>query len=201
MLTELMRDNFPQDSPENHELGELEELAGQLLEEIESQRDLTYAESGDLEADFQPLTTLAFLGRMRTLYSRHPVAQGKNLVLQDPWNGTITTDQRLLGRVLGNMIKNALEASESGDTVSVRCEEFGSQVAFRVHNAKVMPEEVQMQVFQRSFSTKGGAGRGIGTHSMKLFGERYLKGEVSFTSRAPEGTTFSLILPKLETSQ
>jgi hypothetical protein len=33
---------------------------------------------------------------------------------------------------------------------------------------------------------------------MKLFGERYLKGEVSFISREPEGTTFSLVLPKVE---
>ena len=41
-------------------------------------------------------------------------------------------------------------------------------LTFSVHNAAVMPPEVQMQVFQRSFSTKSEAGRGIGTHSMKL---------------------------------
>jgi signal transduction histidine kinase len=32
---------------------------------------------------------------------------------------------------------------------------------------------------------------------MKLFGERYLGGSVAFTSRAPEGTVFSLTLPKV----
>ena len=133
---------------------------------------------------------------MKSLYSRHPVAHGKHLTLLDPWYGTMTTDERLLGRVLGNMIKNALEASEPGGTVTIQCLDLGNQIAFRVHNDGVMPEEVQMQVFQRSFTTKGEAGRGIGTHSMKLFGERYLKGEVSFTSREQEGTTFSLVLPK-----
>mgnify|MGYP006293419399 CR=1 len=36
-----------------------------------------------------------------------------------------------------------------------------------------------MLLFKRSFSTKG-VGRGIGTYSMKLFGEKYLKGKVDF---------------------
>jgi sensor histidine kinase regulating citrate/malate metabolism len=33
-------------------------------------------------------------------------------------------------------------------------------------------------------------GRGIGTYSMKLFGEKYLKGKVWFTSSAENGTSF-----------
>jgi sensor histidine kinase regulating citrate/malate metabolism len=46
-----------------------------------------------------------------------------------------------------------------------------------------------MQLFQRSFSTKG-TGRGIGTYSMKLFGEKYLEGRVDFESTRENGTTF-----------
>jgi sensor histidine kinase regulating citrate/malate metabolism len=59
-----------------------------------------------------------------------------------------------------------------------------------------MPREVQLQVFQRSFSTKARSGRGIGTYSIKLFVERYLKGTVGFTSDEPGGTTFTVTLPK-----
>lgn len=58
-----------------------------------------------------------------------------------------------------------------------------------------MLHEVQAQVFQRSFSTKGND-RGLGTYSMKLFGENYLKGKVYFQSDADKGTTFFLALPK-----
>jgi hypothetical protein len=47
--TELIRERVPKDSPEDHELAELAELAEQLLEEIQAQRDLTYAESGELQ--------------------------------------------------------------------------------------------------------------------------------------------------------
>jgi sensor histidine kinase regulating citrate/malate metabolism len=53
-----------------------------------------------------------------------------------------------------------------------------------------MPPEVQLQIFQRSFSTKG-KGRGVGTYSMKLLTERYLGGKLAFTSAAGEGTTFT----------
>jgi sensor histidine kinase regulating citrate/malate metabolism len=52
-----------------------------------------------------------------------------------------------------------------------------------------------MQIFQRSFSTKG-TGRGIGTYSVKLLTEKYLQGEVSFISTKEFGTTFYITIPK-----
>lgn len=58
----------------------------------------------------------------------------------------------------------------------------------------VMPSTVQNQVFQRSFSTKG-AGRGLGTFSIRLLTENYLGGEVGFTSTAGSGTVFRAAYP------
>ena len=67
-------------------------------------------------------------------------------------------------------------------------------MVFRVANPSVMPPDVQNQVFQRSFSTKG-ENRGLGTYSMRLLTERYLKGHVSFTSDKAHGTVFRVRLP------
>lgn len=53
-----------------------------------------------------------------------------------------------------------------------------------------------LRVFQRYFSTKSGDGRGLGTHMMKLVGETLLKGTVSFSSSAEDGTTFRIRLPR-----
>jgi sensor histidine kinase regulating citrate/malate metabolism len=57
-----------------------------------------------------------------------------------------------------------------------------------------IPEDVRLQIFQRSFSTKG-SGRGLGTYSMKLFGENYLHGRVYFRTNEKQGTTFTIELP------
>jgi len=54
--------------------------------------------------------------------------------------------------------------------------------------------ETQLQVFNRSFSTKG-KNRGLGTYGAKLLTERYMGGKISFASHEGEGTTFFLWLP------
>ena len=108
----------------------------------------------------------------------------------------IKSDKTLLRRVLGNLIKNALEASEKDSTVSLGIEVFDSTIVFSVNNKSYMPKDIQLQIFQRSFSTKG-TGRGIGTYSVKLLTEKYLHGTVSFFSTEEYGTTFYVTLPKV----
>jgi signal transduction histidine kinase len=100
----------------------------------------------------------------------------------------------LLGRVIGNLLKNALEASAPGDQVTATCAADDHSVSFTIHNQTVMSPDVQLQLFQRSFSTKG-PGRGLGTYSAKLLTERYLGGTVSFRSDAEHGTTFVVRYP------
>jgi K+-sensing histidine kinase KdpD len=174
----------------------LARLSGQLIESIRSHRDLLSAESGDLKPYFVETRPAEILGAIRDQYARHPAASGRLLLVRQGWDGAVQTDPQLLVRVLGNMVKNALEASQPGETVTLSCFEEDDQVTLAVHNPQVMPVEVQLQIFQRSFSTKGQSGRGIGAYSMKLFGEQYLGGRVDFISREPEGTTFRLTLPK-----
>ncbi|MGD0900066.1 MAG: PAS domain-containing sensor histidine kinase [Thermoguttaceae bacterium] len=171
-------------------------LADQLIDAIQVHRDLVQAESGDLQPLPRPLRTRPTLEELQLKYLRHSAAVDRAIQLREVWDGLVVTDGQLLSRVLGNMLKNALEATPPGGAVSIACTERGDEVLFTVHNDQVMSDGVQLQVFQRSFTTKGQPGRGIGTYSMKLFGERYLGGRVSFTSRVPEGTTFTLVLPK-----
>jgi len=106
----------------------------------------------------------------------------------------MVSDRVLLLRVLCNLVKNALEASRAGETVTIGCAKQDGQIEFWVHNAGAMPRDVQLQVFQRSFSTKG-QGRGLGTYSIKLLTERYLQGHVSFATSPEAGTTFRVRYP------
>jgi len=121
----------------------------------------------------------------------------RSTIVVDPQSKDVRfiTDVVLLERVLGSMLKNALEASQTGQTVTMGCRTEGEFVEFWVNNPNVMPLTAQLQVFQRSFSTKG-SGRGLGTYSMKLTSERYLKGAVAFTSCEEQGTTFLARYPR-----
>ena len=107
----------------------------------------------------------------------------------------IHTDPELLSRVVLNMAVNAVEASAPGETVSLSAVLEEQAIRFQVHNQGEIPEAYRSRIFQRSFSTKGSTGRGLGTYAMKLFGESVLGGQVGFETSA-EGTTFWIRLAR-----
>lgn len=182
--------------------GEVEELAaricqavGRLLDELCGQRDLSAAESGELPVNPAPIDSGKLLAEVKEAHA--PLADSSDCRLkvdERTENVSLKSDRRLLSRVLGNMVKNAVEASQPGQTVTMgACREDG-KVCFWVHNEAFIPREVQLQLFQRSFSTKE-PGRGLGTYSMKLLTERYLDGELYFSTSRENGTTFTACYP------
>ncbi len=186
---------------QHYRLDNVEEISGliheaseQVIDEIEAQRTLLAAENGDLSVKKGPLEVSGYLHRLVELYQRHEVAKKKLLVCEPQGASMLcVTDATLLGRILGNMLKNALEATPRGGVVSAGCVPADGGAEFFVHNQGVIPEQVQLQLFQRSFSTKG-HNRGLGTYSMKLLSD-YIGARVSFISSPSEGTTFRLWLP------
>lgn len=171
------------------------QLAECLVTEIQDHRQLLAAESGELRPEPTSFSLTWFLQGLRMMCASHQVARRRNLVITDYSEFQLESDVVLLRRVLVNMLKNAFESSPEGGAVTLSVEKCNGSILFQIHNDAVMPNEVRLQIFQRSFSTKADYGRGIGTYSMKLFGERYLNGKVWFTSRDGEGTIFSLELP------
>ena len=175
--------------------GQMARGVGLLLEQIRAQRDLTTAESGELEVHCDTVTSRTILESVIGFWRECSTPQTHDLVL-DPESPDVrfTSDPTLLVRILHNMVKNAVEASPDGATITVGCTNSDRHVELWVHNPTVMPDDARAQVFQRSFSTKG-IGRGLGTYSMKLLGERYLKAKVSFASSPAEGTRFWIRCP------
>lgn len=188
LLSELLMDGKPQASVDIIRM--IRSATMDLEKEIESQRDLVAAENNELVVRAAPLTSMSLLRDLANAYQRYGAIRKCDLRI-DPRarNVFFRSDKVILSRVLGNMIKNAVEASDAGDAVTLDCGEDGCGVSFRVHNPVFMPKEVQLQLFQRSFSTRG-TGRGLGTYSMKLLSEKFLKGKVAFTTSERTGTTF-----------
>jgi len=173
-------------------IDDFEVLSTQLIDVIQSQRLLLAAERRDLQVEKQETLPGDVLRHVEALFRFHPVAKNKRLVCKDESRGAwFLTDPPLLSRVLENLVKNAFEASEDGETVTMVCDSMDGQVMFSVHNAAVMPEDVRYQIFQRSFSTKG-RDRGLGTYGARLLTEFYLEGKIDFASEPGLGTIFTV---------
>jgi signal transduction histidine kinase len=172
-------------------VGILSVSARALVEEIRSQRTLLAAEKGELTVEHRDCDSWTALWDAAAACRGFGLAEDKPVVILPGALAILfRTDATLLGRILINMLKNALEASGAGMTVTVTCDRpTPGRIRFSVHNDTVMADHVRAHVFQRSFSTKG-TGRGLGTYSIKLLTESYMRGRVSFESAEGQGTTF-----------
>ncbi|MBT3253417.1 MAG: sensor histidine kinase [Candidatus Marinimicrobia bacterium] len=167
-----------------------------LQKAVEIQRFLLDSDADYADLLQQSVSLKQIREDLTTLFLEHPSTLNKTLNFSPQYEDfVLLTDISLLERVLANMITNALEASEAGERVDVSIALETDKISFSVHNNQIIPDDVRLRVFQRNFSTKGGSGRGLGTFSMKLFGEKILGGKVSFTSRSGEGTVFTISLP------
>lgn len=187
-------DEIPEEGDSSY-MPYLSGLCDQLHDEVNAHRQLISAENGELAVQHDMLRPQEILEAIAGNYQKHEIGQGHIVTALPSQCGEIETDRLLLMRILGNMTKNAIEASPAGSTITLSCVENGGQITFNVNNPGVIPDEVRYQIFKRSFSTKQKVGRGIGTYSMRLLGEKYLGGEVGFTSEEPTGTTFYLRIP------
>lgn len=167
-----------------------------MVDEIIAHRDLLQAENHEIDTKIVPLSTSECISQAAATYTRHEAAQKRSIrVLKPLRDYQFYSDRRLLGRVLGNMLKNALEATPSGGVVTISSHVQPDSVLFSVRNPGYMDRPVQLEIFKRSFTTKG-PGRGLGTYSIKLITERYLGGSVGFFSSPESGTEFWVRLPR-----
>ena len=167
-----------------------------LSKEVTIQRCLLQSEDLDYKPIFLEVTPEQILNELHSFFASHPVAQEKNIAISENYPvDSIKTDTSLLLRVLYNMVTNAFEATPQNGMVKVWLEHEDNYVSFCVWNEQEIPQEITRRVFQRNFSTKKEAGRGIGTYSMKLIGEKILGGLVSFSTSKSGGTTFRFACP------
>ena len=172
----------------------LSTVSSKINDEIISYKQLISAENNALPVNKMEVNANDIVDMVVNSICFHEVASAKNIEKDIPETDLVLeTDITLLQRILLNMLKNALEASAPGETVKIGYTVQNDGITFFVHNDCVIPNNIKTQIFQRSFSTKG-EGRGIGTYSMKLLGENYLKGKVGFESTPEAGTNFYISL-------
>lgn len=166
-----------------------------VVEDIQIQRFLKAAENANLILNIREYSAFDIVDSVQKQIAFNPALKSKKLeVYTTCTDFRFKTDSALLKRILLNMAMNASEASPEMAEIKISCSIKPGKAVFSVNNVGTIPEDVRLQIFQRSFSTKG-SGRGLGTYSMKLFGENYLQGRVYFRTNEKQGTTFTIELP------
>lgn len=106
-------------------------------------------------------------------------------------------DADRLARVVQNLVANAVVHGERGKRVTVVVTEDGADSVITVHNeGKPVPETLRATLFDPFRRTRRvGGGLGLGLYITRELVKAH-GGEVSYTSTAERGTTFSVRLPR-----
>jgi len=184
----------------------IQDLGERMLGFIDRTRDLFQMEGGNYRLIPQEVDLLGLLRRIeKTLesltlkkktgfsYSLRGQVCGQNAEYM------ISGEEALLEVMFANLIKNAIEASPEGGTVSVSIgttQRYAKTYHFiDIHNMGVVPLDVR-ETFFDSYTTSGKeGGTGLGTHSARLVAQTH-QGDISFTTSDKEGTHRRIHLPE-----
>jgi PAS domain S-box-containing protein len=170
-------------------------LAKRIINELNTHRHLLTSGKNEIKLNIKKIHSVSFINGMIDLFDHPDIFSSRKINVSNECEDIeFETDETILSRIIGNMIKNSIEASSPNEEITLKCSLKNEMIRFSVHNSVVMPDEIQQQLFTRSVSTKG-AGRGLGIYSMKYLTETYLHGSVSFTSTKEKGTTFIVSYP------
>ncbi len=118
-----------------------------------------------------------------------------------PQTGVVTADVQKLGRVLANLLSNALRYTPEGGTVTVTAHPIGDtvQVEIRDTGAGIPPDDLP-RVFEQFYrgdkarSRASGGGAGLGLAIAKRIVEAH-GGTISVESKVGQGTRFYFTVP------
>jgi two-component system nitrogen regulation sensor histidine kinase NtrY len=106
-------------------------------------------------------------------------------------------DKTQLIRIVTNLVKNALQATENQENPLINIEVISEESTIKIivsDNGKGISAEVKDLIFEPKFTTKS-SGMGLGLPMIKNIIEAY-DGIISFTSNKDVGTVFTVVLPK-----
>lgn len=182
-------------------LGIIKSSGEQALEQIERSMDLYKLEAGTYVEKIEQVVIAEIINEIVVALQSLTMAHNIRIEILDKTDFahknislTIHTDKILLYRILSNLIKNAIEASQYNSSVVITLLTTGSYLVIDIHNQGEIPRSVQ-KIFFSKFSTFGKTrGTGLGTYIARLLCE-YLGFEISFTSDPEEGTHLVVQIP------
>jgi signal transduction histidine kinase len=191
---------------QQHQVGLIRDSGAVLLALVNELLDAAKAESGRLTAQPELIDLSVLFEQLRSSLRPLVISPAVELVVEDPQSvGPLSTDPTLLGRILRNLVTNALKFTVAGQ---VRCvasaDQPGGHIEIQVIDTGIgIAPEHQQRVFDDFYQVPGplqagAAGTGLGLpYARRLAG--ILGGVLELDSEPGRGTTMTLRLPASET--
>jgi nitrogen-specific signal transduction histidine kinase len=176
-----------------------------LIVMVNDMLDISRIENGGLVITRGVYRVADIVDRMRTTLERRAESSEVDLQFHLPEDlPRVYCDGEKIGRVIVNLVVNALKFSSPGETVHLRArhEAESSQVVLDIedHGPGIAPEHVQM-IFDRFSQVHGirtsQKGFGLGLNIVKELVQMNF-GEVTIESELNKGSTFSFTIPTTE---
>ncbi|GLR12686.1 hypothetical protein GCM10007907_14760 [Chitinimonas prasina] len=183
--------------PRQRELARLaNDATRQAIEQVNRTLDLFRIETGTFVLQAQPFDLADILVQAARETETSFLAKG--IRIQIPADAAHANwalgDSGLTASLLGNLLRNAAEASPDNGVVTARFGLNEQWLTLSLHNHGAIPPELRQRFFDKYATAGKVGGTGIGTYSARLYA-RAQNGELQFESDDAGGTTLILSLP------
>lgn len=163
---------------------------------------LSKLESKDTSLTLYPLDLCGTIRKAQMLMEDHAQTKGIRIAADCPEElPKVMADQGQLEQVLLNLLDNAIKYTQDGGDVSISAKLSGERIQICVSDTGIgIPSKDLPRIFERFYRVdegrsreQGGTGLGLSIvkHIVQLHG-----GEITVTSEAGKGSTFTVVLPK-----
>jgi PAS domain S-box-containing protein len=181
-------------SSDEHQLLNIVERAGyRILNLVNLSLDLFRMEQGRYTFRPQAVDVADLVAKVIADLESQAASKSVQIMIEQKTQAVLARAEELLCySMLANLLRNAIEASPEGGTVTVTLQS-GLGVLVRVHNHGAVPEVVRERFFDK-YSTAGKPeGLGLGTYSALLMA-RVQEGNITMRTSEEEGTTLTIQL-------
>ncbi len=169
-----------------------------LLKQIETLDDIASSFSSFAKMPIPESARYELSSVIKSTVSLHSATQNLKINLQLPNEEVYTIgDEQLMGRIVSNLILNAVQANDKETTLlDIVLEAMKEKIVLSfVDNGAGIHEEIRQKVFIPNFTTKT-TGSGIGLAIAK-HGIEHAGGKIWFESEMGEGASFFIELPRV----
>lgn len=190
------------DAAERPFLEMIQQNGQQLLRRVNEMLDLSKLDAGKLELNEAPLPIKSFLQRQLGLFESYARQQDVALSGQEHFTETdaLLADADKLGKIIANLLSNALKFTPPGGKVTLAGERQGDWLSITVSDTgRGIDRAEQQAVFERFYQSQQPeaplqGGTGIGLAFCKELAD-LMDGRLEVQSELGQGSRFTLYIP------